>query len=304
MMISGNRLPYFQLENQDGKTRTWKDYAGQWLVLYIYPKDDTPGCTIQGKSFTAEKAQFQKLGVNIVGLSQDDVKSHKDFCSKFSFTIDLLADPEAHLLSALGIGQSEYKGTKYWNRTTYLVDPKGMIKKVYENVKPEGHEALLLKEIQEFQSGKRVGAIPEGYATLTPYLSIKGASDALAFYQKAFGATEIFRMKHGDKIAHAEMQIGNSRFMLADENPQIGGKSPETLGGSSTGFMLYVEDCDQSYKQALAAGAKELRAPRNEFYGDRMATVKDPFGFSWHMGSHIEDVSPEELKKRSESAHS
>jgi peroxiredoxin Q/BCP len=155
MITSGTKFPDFQLKNQDDKTRSLKDYAGQWLVLYVYPKDDTPGCTIQGKSFTSEKAQFEKLGVKVVGLSQDDVKSHKDFCTKFSFTIDLLADPQAQLLKAAGVGQTDYKGTMYWNRTTFLIDPKGTVRKVYENVKPDGHEAVLLKEIQEFQNAKQ-----------------------------------------------------------------------------------------------------------------------------------------------------
>ena len=151
-MKTGMPFTDFQLANQDNKTRTMKDYAGKWLVLYVYPKDDTPGCTIQGKSFTAEKAAFEKLGVNIVGISQDDVKSHKDFCSKYSFTIELLADTRAQLLKAAGVGQTDYKGTMYWNRTTFLIDPRGVLRKVYENVKPDGHEQVLLTDIREFKS--------------------------------------------------------------------------------------------------------------------------------------------------------
>lgn len=152
MLTNGSRFPDFKLENQDGKTRMLKDYAGRWLVLYVYPKDDTPGCTIQGKSFTAQKAEFEKLGVSIVGISQDDVKSHKDFCNKFSFTIELLADPRAELLKAAAVGQSEWKGTMYWDRTTFLVDPKGVLRKTYLNVKPDGHEAVLLNDLKEIQS--------------------------------------------------------------------------------------------------------------------------------------------------------
>ena len=154
-MTNGTAFTDFHLQNQDNKTRALKDYAGKWLVLYVYPKDDTPGCTVQGKSFTAEKAQFDKLGVNIVGVSQDDVKSHKDFCNKYSFTIELLADPKGDLLKAAGVGQSEYKGTMYWNRTTFLIDPKGVLRKTYDNVKPDGHEAVLLKDIQEIQKTSR-----------------------------------------------------------------------------------------------------------------------------------------------------
>lgn len=151
MIKVGEKFPEFNLSNQDNKTRTLQDYSDKWLVLYVYPKDDTPGCTIQGKSFTAEKQMFAKLGVNIVGVSQDDVKSHKNFCDKYSFTIELLADPQAQLLKDAGVGQSEYKGNMYWDRTTFLIDPKGNLKKVYDHVKPEGHEAVLLKDIQEIQ---------------------------------------------------------------------------------------------------------------------------------------------------------
>jgi peroxiredoxin Q/BCP len=151
MLEVGTPFPSFSLKNQDNKTLTLKDYAGSWLVLYVYPKDDTPGCTIQGKSFTATKQEFEKAGIKVVGLSQDDVESHKNFCSKFSFTIDLLADPHAELLKAAHIGQSEYKGTMYWDRTTFVIDPKGILRKVYPNVKPDGHERVLLDDIQKLK---------------------------------------------------------------------------------------------------------------------------------------------------------
>ncbi|MGZ3713110.1 MAG: peroxiredoxin [Bdellovibrionota bacterium] len=147
MLTVGQKFPDFRLANQNGKERSLKDYTGKWLVLYVYPKDDTPGCTIQGKSFTAQKAEFDKLGVNIVGISQDDVGSHKSFCDKYSFTIELLADPSSQLLQAAQVGQSDYKGTKYWDRTTFLIDAKGVLRKIYENVKPDGHEQVLLKDI-------------------------------------------------------------------------------------------------------------------------------------------------------------
>jgi peroxiredoxin Q/BCP len=143
----GSSFPAFALPNQDGKTLKNEDFAGKWLVLYVYPKDDTPGCTIQGKSFTATKEEFVAKNIHVVGLSEDDVASHKAFCNKFSFTIDLLADPKKDLLTALGVGQSEWKGTMYWNRTTYVVDPKGTLVKIYEGVKPEGHERVLLDDI-------------------------------------------------------------------------------------------------------------------------------------------------------------
>ena len=148
MLEAGVPFPNFSLPNQDGKTRSLKDFAGKWLVVYVYPKDDTPGCTIQGKSFTATRADFQAAGIEVVGVSQDDVASHKSFCNKFAFTIDLLADTNATLLNAMGAGQSEYKGTMYWNRTSFVVDPQGKVRKVYANVKPEGHEKVLLDDIK------------------------------------------------------------------------------------------------------------------------------------------------------------
>src|SRR6478672_12498146 len=111
MIEAGNPFPSFSLPNQDGKTVSLDDFAGKWLVVYLYPKDDTPGCTIQGQSFTATKSDFDEAGISVVGVSEDDVDSHKSFCNKFSFTIDLLADPNHELLKAAGVEQSEYKGT-------------------------------------------------------------------------------------------------------------------------------------------------------------------------------------------------
>ena len=148
----GKRFVDFNLQNQDGKTVTLDDFAGKWLVVYVYPKDDTPGCTIQGKSFTATKQDFDDANIAVVGVSEDDVASHKDFCNKFSFTIDLLADTNHELLNAAGVGQSEYKGTMYWNRTSFVIDPKGNLRKTYEKVNPEGHERVLLNDIEAMQA--------------------------------------------------------------------------------------------------------------------------------------------------------
>jgi PhnB protein len=147
----------------------------------------------------------------------------------------------------------------------------------------------------------RVKPIPEGYHSITPYLSIKGASDAIAFYKKAFGAEELVRMPMPDgSVAHAELQIGDSRFMLADEN-MMGdaiSKSPRALGSTSVGICLYVPDVDALYKRAVEAGVKTKRPLANQFYGDRTATVEDPYGHIWILMTHVEDVSPEEMKKR------
>ena len=148
----GKRFVDFKLKNQDGKTVTLDDFAGKWLVLYVYPKDDTPGCTIQGKSFTASKEDFDEAGIAVVGVSEDDVDSHKSFCNKFGFTIDLLADPNHELLQAAGVGRSEYKGTMYWDRTSFVIDPKGTLRKIYLKVQPEGHEQVLLNDIKPMQA--------------------------------------------------------------------------------------------------------------------------------------------------------
>ena len=152
MLELGKPFPNFGLKNQDGKEMKLGDFAGKWLVVYVYPKDDTPGCTIQGKSFSATKSDFDAAGIKVLGVSQDDVDSHKNFCNKFSFTIDLLADPKAELLSAAHVGQSDYKGTKYWDRTSFVIDPKGTLRKVYEKVNPNAHEKVLLDDIKAMQA--------------------------------------------------------------------------------------------------------------------------------------------------------
>ena len=151
MIEPGQPFPDFSLPDQNGKTRRLSDFAGRWLVVYFYPKDDTPGCTIQGKSFTATRKDFDEAGIEVVGVSQDDVESHRNFCDKFAFTIDLLADTNAALLRDAGVGQGEYKGTKYWERTTYVIDPMGTVRKTYTKVNPEGHEQVLLDDIRELQ---------------------------------------------------------------------------------------------------------------------------------------------------------
>ena len=152
MLSTGQPFPNFSLPNQDGKVISLSDFAGQWLVVYFYPKDDTPGCAIQGKSFTATKADFEAAGITVLGVSADDVASHKNFCNKFAFTIDLLSDFKASLMQALGIGQAEWKGMKFWERTTFVIDPKGIIRGVYEKVNPEGHEKTLLDDVRSLQA--------------------------------------------------------------------------------------------------------------------------------------------------------
>lgn len=144
-----------------------------------------------------------------------------------------------------------------------------------------------------------VQPIPEGYTTVTPYLIVRDAAKAIEFYKKALGATEITSVPDANgKIGHAELQIGNARIMLADEAPERGYKSPQTFGGSPVSIVLYVESCDAAYAQAIAAGGKSLRPPTDQFYGDRSSGVEDPFGFQWHISTHVEDVSMDELERR------
>ena len=141
--------------------------------------------------------------------------------------------------------------------------------------------------------------IPKGYHAITPYLSVRGAGDAIMFYKKAFGAKEIMRMPGPlGTVGHAEIQIGDSRIMLADEFPEMNFRSPRSVGGTPVNIHLYVHDVDKVAKKAVAAGAKLLRAVADQFYGDRSGSMEDPFGHVWHIATHIEDIPMKELKKR------
>lgn len=142
-------------------------------------------------------------------------------------------------------------------------------------------------------------AIPEGYHSVTPYLIIDGAAKALDFYKKAFGATEVMRMEDPKgRIGHAEIKIGDSHVMLADEYPEMGYRGPSSLGGAGVSLMVYVDDVDATFRQALAAGAQELQPLKDQFYGDRSGTLKDPFGHVWTIATHVEDVPPAEMERR------
>lgn len=145
----------------------------------------------------------------------------------------------------------------------------------------------------------KVKPVPDGYDSVTPYLIVNGAAKAIAFYQKAFNASETMRLPApGGGIGHAELKIGNSIIMLADEFPDMGARSPRTIGGSPVSLMIYVEDVDRVFAEAIAAGAKELRPLENKFYGDRAGQIEDPFGHVWTLATHIEDVSAELLQER------
>ena len=148
-----------------------------------------------------------------------------------------------------------------------------------------------------------VKPIPDGYHSVTPYLILDDATRALEFYKKALSAVELFRMAApGGKIGHAEIKIGDSPIMLADESPEMGARSARTIGGSPVSLMVYVEDVDARVAQAVAAGAKLTRPVANQFYGDRTGGIEDPFGYHWYLATHVEDVPPDELEKRAAKA--
>lgn len=147
--------------------------------------------------------------------------------------------------------------------------------------------------------------IPDGYHSVTPYLCVSDAASAIEFYKKAFGATELMRMADpAGRIGHAELMVGDSRIMLADEFPEINFRSPQTLGGSPVLIHLYVEDVDALAAQAVAAGAKLTREVKDQFYGDRSGAIEDPFGHAWQISTHMKDVTPEEMDKYSAAASS
>jgi PhnB protein len=144
-----------------------------------------------------------------------------------------------------------------------------------------------------------VKPVPDGYHTATPYLIVQNATKAIEFYKQAFGATELMRMPGpGGKIMHAEIKIGDSPIMLADESPEMGHRSPQSLGGTPVSLLLYLNDVDAQFKQAVASGATVQRPVRDEFYGDRMGTVIDPFGHVWSLATHKEDLTPELMDER------
>ena len=150
----------------------------------------------------------------------------------------------------------------------------------------------------------KVNPIPEGYHSVTPYLIVHNGAKAIEFYKQAFGAVELFRMPApNNKVGHAELQIGDSRIMLADESPEMNALSPKSVGGTPVSLMVYVEDVDTVFKRTIAAGAKQLQALEDKYYGDRAGSVTDPFGHQWHLATHQEDLTPEEIQQRSLAAH-
>lgn len=146
--------------------------------------------------------------------------------------------------------------------------------------------------------------IPDGYHSITPYLSIKDAAKAIDFYKRAFGATELFRLvAPSGEIGHAEIKIGDSQIMLADPCEEGTFRNPQTLGGTSVGLHVYVQDVDTLFARAVDAGAKTVRPVQDQFYGDRTGTLEDPFGHVWFLATHKEELTPEEINKRAEALY-
>ena len=145
----------------------------------------------------------------------------------------------------------------------------------------------------------KVKPMPDGFHVITPYLIVKGAAAAIEYYKKAFGATELMRLPQPDgRVGHAELKIGDSVFMLADEFPEMKIVGPATLGNTSVGLLLHVENADAVFDKAVSLGAKVEKQMADQFYGDRTGTIEDPFGHKWTISHHVEDVSPEEMKRR------
>lgn len=145
----------------------------------------------------------------------------------------------------------------------------------------------------------KVKPVPDGYHTVTPYLTVQNAAEAIEFYKKAFGASEIYRLAEpGGRIGHAEIQIGDTKVMLSDEYPEMEVRSPQTLGGSAVGLHIYIEDVDSLFNRAIAAGAVVVRPVKDQFFGERSGKLVDPFGHFWFIATQIEEITPEEIKRR------
>ena len=146
---------------------------------------------------------------------------------------------------------------------------------------------------------KKAKAVPRGYRTVTPYLIIKGAASAIDYYKQAFKAKVLMCLSEPNgKVGHAEIKIGDSRIMLADEYPETGSRGPQSFGGSPVSILLYVEDCDEIFNRAIATGAKIIKPMTDQFYGDRAGTLEDPFGHTWTIATHKEDLTSEEILRR------
>ena len=178
---------------------------------------------------------------------------------------------------------------------------KKVTKKVAASRKTVKTKKKVTKKVATSRKKKKVLAIPKGYSSVTPYLIVSHGISAIEFYKKIFGAKEMLRMQHsGNKIGHAELKIGDSKFMLADECSESGARNPRTVGGTPVLIHLYIKDVDAVVSRAVAAGSRLVRPVENMFYGDRCGLIEDPYGHMWNVATHVEDVSPRETRKRAE----
>ena len=176
---------------------------------------------------------------------------------------------------------------------------KKVIKTKKKQLKPSSTRKKTGRNLAPKSQKKKVSAIPNGYHSITPYLIVNQASKAIEFYKKVFGAKEAMRMSKPDgKIGHAELRIGDAKIMLADEFPEMDARSPNAFGGSPVGIHLYIKNVDAVIEKALSKGAKLLRPAETMFYGDRSGAIEDPYGHKWYVSTHVEEVSPKEMKKR------
>ena len=174
--------------------------------------------------------------------------------------------------------------------------------KAKKSIKKKGSvsikKILAKKKIIKKAVKKKILTPPKGYHSITPYLIVKNAPKAIAFYKAVFNAKEVMRMEHGGKIGHAELKVGDSKIMLAEEHPAMNVKAPDAFGGTPVGIHLYIKNVDHVVDKAVSMGAKLIRPIENMFYGDRCGTLEDPYGHQWHISTHIEDVTPAKMKKR------
>jgi PhnB protein len=237
------------------------------------------------------------------------IQGHRPLKTSSYFTLDARCGQQKEFTNSRSSERSKhflFRLSNLGNLRPSALEPAPKLCSHRENPEPRGFSSACCKPqpSDEFHKEKimsKVPHIPQGYNTVMPYLIVKGAAQAIDYYKKVFGATEVMRMEQpGGKIGHAELKIGNSVIMLADENPNMGQgyASAATIGASPVSLYVYLPDVDRVVERAVAAGAKTLKPVQDQFYGDRSGFIQDPFGHLWGVATHVEDVSPEEMAER------